>query len=57
MAKKTLTRIERLIKSLNTKKTNLERKRKNLKEEFDLEMAEITEQIEVIKLQLQGLEK
>ena len=52
-----LTRVEKLIKSLETKKTNLEKKRDHLKEVYEEEVAEVKENLEVINLQLGGLKK
>ena len=55
--KKPLSRKERLIKSLSLKKSNLEKKIAREKADWNQRHSEMKEQVEIINLQLKGLQK
>lgn len=54
MAEK-MTRKEKLVKSLQLKKSNLLKKRQGHIDQYRSDMEEVEEKIEVINLQLKGL--
>jgi len=56
-AKKVLTRVEKLVRSLEIKRNNLANKWKALEDEHQKEAGEIIEKMEVINLQLTRLKK
>ena len=55
--KKKLTLKEKLEKSLNLKRDNLLKKKDRIENEYQDEIADVKEKIEVIDLQLSGLKK
>lgn len=55
--KKKMSLKERLEKSLQIKRENLLKKRDRIQAEFDAEMHDVKEKLEVIDMQLSGLKK